>query len=180
MRWDWNLDPHENITPITGSRLSKNTHMSFSLATSSRLFCGMPRHSQASWKKLSLQHVLGLPWGLFPVGRAWNTSTGRCLGVILTKCLDHLNWLLSMQRSSGFTLSLSRISKLCTQPRHCAEETWTPLLGEASHSLPAWSWSIYTFPADNHGLRSWPSFSKLHTWLQITQVNAESHSPIRS
>ncbi len=180
MRWDWNLEPYENIHPITGSRLSKDSHMSFSLATSSRLSCGISRPSQASWEILSFQHVLGLHRGLFPVGHTWNTSTGRCPGVILTKCLNHLNWLRSMRRSSGCTPSLSWISKLCTQPRHCVEETWTPLLGEVSHSLPAWSWSIYTFPADKHGLKSWPSFSKLHTWPRTTQVNTESHSPIRS
>lgn len=29
-------------------------------------------------ERWSLQHVLGLPQGLLPVGHAWNTSPGRC------------------------------------------------------------------------------------------------------
>ena len=67
---------------------------------------GTPKHSKASRELLSLQRVLGLPWG--------NTSQERRPGDILTRCLNNLNWLLSTRRSSGSTLSLSRISKLLT------------------------------------------------------------------
>ncbi|KAF7665953.1 hypothetical protein LDENG_00126310, partial [Lucifuga dentata] len=47
---------------------------------------GTPRCSQVSWEIQSLQRVLGLPRGLFPVGRAWKTSLGRRPGDILTRC----------------------------------------------------------------------------------------------
>uniref|UniRef100_A0A3B3TKC5 NACHT LRR and PYD domain-containing protein n=1 Tax=Poecilia latipinna TaxID=48699 RepID=A0A3B3TKC5_9TELE len=63
--------------------------------------------SQAS-RESSLQCVLGLPWGLLPVGRARNTSPGRRPGGILTRC-PSLNWLLSTWRSSSSTLRVSII-----------------------------------------------------------------------
>uniref|UniRef100_A0A3Q3VJN7 HPS5-like beta-propeller domain-containing protein n=1 Tax=Mola mola TaxID=94237 RepID=A0A3Q3VJN7_MOLML len=53
----------------------------------------------------------------------WDTSTlrvfvgdsgGRRPGGILTRCPNHLNWLLSTRRSSGSTLSSSRMSVLLT------------------------------------------------------------------
>ncbi|KAK0132387.1 hypothetical protein N1851_032752 [Merluccius polli] len=52
--------------------------------------------------------------GLLPVGRALNTSPGRRPGGILTRCLSHLIWLLSTQRSSGSTPSYSRMTELLT------------------------------------------------------------------
>lgn len=50
------------------------------------------------------------------VGRAWNTSLRRHPGGVLIRCLNYLNWLLSMWRSSGSTPHPS-------------------LLGEPSHSF---------------------------------------------
>uniref|UniRef100_A0AAZ1X3V8 G-protein coupled receptors family 1 profile domain-containing protein n=1 Tax=Oreochromis aureus TaxID=47969 RepID=A0AAZ1X3V8_OREAU len=58
--------------------------------------------------------VLGLPRGLLPVGHARNTSPRRRPGGILVRCPNHLNWLLSMWRSSGSTLSPSRMAELLT------------------------------------------------------------------
>ena len=52
------------------------------------------------------------PLVLLPVGRARNTSLGKRPSGILIRCLNHLNWLLSTQRSSGSTLSPSRMAEL--------------------------------------------------------------------
>lgn len=49
----------------------------------------MPRGSQASQDIESLQHILGLPWGLFLLGNTQNTSTRRHPGGILTNWLIH-------------------------------------------------------------------------------------------
>uniref|UniRef100_A0A8C9WD66 receptor protein-tyrosine kinase n=1 Tax=Scleropages formosus TaxID=113540 RepID=A0A8C9WD66_SCLFO len=49
-----------------------------------------------------------------PVGQARNTSPGRRPGGIRNRCPSHLNWLLSMRRSSGSTPSSSRVSELLT------------------------------------------------------------------
>uniref|UniRef100_A0A3B3SUL9 F2R like thrombin or trypsin receptor 3 n=1 Tax=Paramormyrops kingsleyae TaxID=1676925 RepID=A0A3B3SUL9_9TELE len=48
------------------------------------------------------------------MGQARNTSPGRRPGGILTRCPSHLIWFLSMRRSSGSTLSLSRMTELLT------------------------------------------------------------------
>uniref|UniRef100_A0A3B4AVH5 Uncharacterized protein n=1 Tax=Periophthalmus magnuspinnatus TaxID=409849 RepID=A0A3B4AVH5_9GOBI len=64
---------------------------------------GIPRPAE----RQSLQRVLGLPRGLLPVGHAQNTSLGRRPGGILSRCPSHLNWFLSMCRSSGSTPSSS-------------------------------------------------------------------------
>ncbi|XP_054645167.1 afadin- and alpha-actinin-binding protein-like isoform X2 [Dunckerocampus dactyliophorus] len=72
---------------------------------------GVPRPAV----RQSLQCVLGLPRGLLPAGHAWNTSPGRRPGGIRTRCSSHLSWLLLfMRRSSGSTLSSSRITELLT------------------------------------------------------------------
>lgn len=55
---------------------------------------------RASQEIHSLQHLLGLPRGLFPVEHAWNTSTGRHPRNNLTRWQKHHSWLLLMQRSS--------------------------------------------------------------------------------
>ncbi|KAK0136682.1 hypothetical protein N1851_027129 [Merluccius polli] len=55
-----------------------------------------------------------IPRGLLPVGRALNTSPGRRPGGILTRYPSHLIWLLSTRRSSGSTLSSSRMTELLT------------------------------------------------------------------
>uniref|UniRef100_A0A3B3SZ16 BHLH domain-containing protein n=1 Tax=Paramormyrops kingsleyae TaxID=1676925 RepID=A0A3B3SZ16_9TELE len=47
-------------------------------------------------------------------GHAQSNSPGRCSGIIPVRCLSHLSWFLSKQRSSGSTLSPSRISELLT------------------------------------------------------------------
>lgn len=49
------------------------------------------------------------PQGLLPT---WNTSPGMHSGDILTRCLNHLFWLHSMQRSSISILSPCQISEL--------------------------------------------------------------------
>ena len=64
-----------------GSCLSKDTQTSLSPDTSSSSPGRVPRHSQASWvtarhSSVSLLCVLGLPWGLLPVGYARNPSWG--------------------------------------------------------------------------------------------------------
>lgn len=65
----------------------------------------------------SLQNVLGLPRGLLPMGRAQNTSPGRHQGGILNRCPGRLIWLLSMRRSSGWSLSSSQMTKLLALSR---------------------------------------------------------------
>ncbi|KAK3509754.1 hypothetical protein QTP70_008385 [Hemibagrus guttatus] len=60
-----------------GSSLSRDAQTSLSPGTSSSSSGGTPRRSQASRETWSLQRVLGLPRGLFPVGHARNTSPGR-------------------------------------------------------------------------------------------------------
>ncbi len=81
---------------------SREPQTLLSSATSTSSSGGIPK---ASREMKSLQHVLGLPWGLLLDGHAQNTYPGRCLGGILTRCPNHLNWLLSTWRSSGSTLS---------------------------------------------------------------------------
>ena len=73
---------------------------------------GIPRHSQASVEIYSLHLVLGLPHGLLPDGCALRISLGMWGGGLLTRCPNHLNWLLSMQRSSGSIPSPSQMAKL--------------------------------------------------------------------
>ncbi len=97
-----------------GSSLSRDAQTSLSLVTSSSSSGGTPRHSQASRETSSLQRVLGLPRGLLPVGRARNTFPGRRPGGIWNRCPSHLSWPLSMWRSSGSTLSSSRVTELLT------------------------------------------------------------------
>ncbi|KAK3541733.1 hypothetical protein QTP86_002115 [Hemibagrus guttatus] len=82
--------------------------------TSSSSSGGIPRRSQASRETWSLQGVLGLPRGLFPVGHARNTSPGRRPGGIRNRCPSHPNCPLSMWRSSGSTPSSSRVTELLT------------------------------------------------------------------
>ncbi len=53
-----------------------------------------------------------LPWGLLPVGRAQKTSKGRLPRGILIWCPNHLNWLLSMWRSSDSTWDFLWMSEL--------------------------------------------------------------------
>lgn len=53
------------------------------------------RRSQAWWERFSLQHVFGHIQGLLLAGHVKNTTSGRCLWD-----LNHLNWLLSLQRSN--------------------------------------------------------------------------------
>ncbi len=65
---------------------------------------GIPQHSQASVEWF-LHLDLGLPQGFLPAWCAWNTSIGRRPGGILTRCLNHLSWLFSTQRSCGYTPS---------------------------------------------------------------------------
>ena len=97
-----------------GSSFNRETQASLSPATSSSSSGGTPRHSQASRETYSLQHVLGLPRDLLPVGHARNTSSGRHPGGILIRCPSLLIWLLSMWRSSGSTPSPSRMTELLT------------------------------------------------------------------
>lgn len=53
------------------------------------------------------QSVLGLSWGLLPVGQAWNISLRRHPGGIRNRCPSHHSWLLSTRRSSSSTGSCS-------------------------------------------------------------------------
>ncbi|KAK3549111.1 hypothetical protein QTP70_032423, partial [Hemibagrus guttatus] len=73
--------------------------------TSSSFSGGILRHSQVSRETWSLQHVLDLSWGLFPVRRP---------GGIRNRCPSHLNCPLSMWRSSSSTPSSSRVTELLT------------------------------------------------------------------
>ena len=83
-------------------------------ATSTNFSSGMPKCSKASRDIQSSHLVLGLPGRLFLDGHSWNNSPWRCPGDILTRCLNHLNWLLSTWRSNSSTLSFSRMSELLT------------------------------------------------------------------
>ncbi|KAK5601496.1 hypothetical protein CRENBAI_025217 [Crenichthys baileyi] len=70
--------------------------------------------------------------GSLPVRRAWNTSRGRRLGGIRYRCPSHLNWLLSMLRSSGSTPSPSRMVELLTLSlRECPVTLWRKLISAA-------------------------------------------------
>ncbi len=86
-----------------GSSLSRDGQTSFSLDTSSY---SSGRNTEA-FPGQSGDIIL-------PVGRAQNTSPGRRPGGIQNRCPSHLSWLLSMSRSSGSTLSSSRVNELLT------------------------------------------------------------------
>lgn len=97
---------HSCIYPFSAachglSHGGREAHTSLTPATSSSSSEGTPRCCQASWKMCSLQWVLSLPWGLFRVRHARNTSSRRRPGGILVRCQNHLNWLLSMWRMSS-------------------------------------------------------------------------------
>ncbi len=108
---------HTEIHPSSISLLSRSGRRGSSfrrgpqtflfLASSVSSDWGILRHSQVNAEISSLHLDLGLPRGLPPAGR-------RQPGGILTRYLNHLSWLLSIQRSSGFTLSPSRITELLT------------------------------------------------------------------
>lgn len=70
------------------------------------------RRSQANQKTWSLQHVLGLPRDLHPVGHALNTNPMRCPGDFRTRCPCHLNNLLLLWRNSNSTLSSLWVTEL--------------------------------------------------------------------
>ncbi|KAK3561717.1 hypothetical protein QTP86_012608, partial [Hemibagrus guttatus] len=55
------------------------------------------------------RHSLSSVSWVFPVGHARNTSPGRRPGGIRNRCPSHLNWPLSMWRSSSSTPSSSRV-----------------------------------------------------------------------
>lgn len=78
---------------------------SFSSAMLSSSFWVTLRHFQASWDMYSLHHVLGLPQGLHPEGRAQINSKGRHRGSILIRFSNHLSWLFLIPRSSSSTPS---------------------------------------------------------------------------
>lgn len=77
----------------------------------------------------NLSRVVSLsPRGFLPVGCAQKTFSGGHLGVFLSRCSIHINWLTVTWRSSGRTLSSSLMSELLSplskpELRHHAEET---------------------------------------------------------
>ena len=86
---------------LRGSSFSSEPQTSVSPAMLANFDWGIPRRSQAREEMKSLHLVLGLPLSLLPVGYARSTSWGRHPGGILIRCPNHLNWLLSTQRSNG-------------------------------------------------------------------------------
>ncbi|XP_034027855.1 uncharacterized protein LOC117512025 [Thalassophryne amazonica] len=107
-----------------GSRPSCSSHASPSSNKSCNSYRGIQRHCQAKWEIQSLQHVLGLRWGLLPVGRAWKTFLVRQLGGNLTRCLNHLSWHLSLRRSSRRVPHMVELHTLSEcKPRYPTEES---------------------------------------------------------
>lgn len=90
----------------------------FLTSISSKSSWGIHRHFHSRWDILSLQWVLGLPWGLLPVGHARKPSKGRHPGGILNRCWNHLSWLLSTITSTGFTPSSLGMLELFTPFLH--------------------------------------------------------------
>ena len=86
-----------------------------------------------------LQRVLSLLRILLLVGCALSTWPWRHPEGILTRCPNHLIWLLSVQRSSGSTPSFSRMAELLTlslrEPNHSAEEANLSDLYPQCHSF---------------------------------------------
>ncbi|MEQ2228270.1 hypothetical protein ILYODFUR_007324 [Ilyodon furcidens] len=65
-----------------------------------------------------------VPWTSSRWDVYWNTSRGRRPGGIWYRCPSHLNWLLSMWRSSGSTPSPSRMAELLTLQRKLISPTF--------------------------------------------------------
>lgn len=84
--------------------------------------------------------VHGLPWGFLPVGHPTPQKTGTCPGCILTRCLNHLNWHLLMQRSNNSPLS-TPIQYGCLKPVPTGPIPYTLLLH--SNSILKWNWVYY-------------------------------------
>lgn len=64
--------------------------------------------------RITSSNVWVFRWGLLPVGRAQRTSKGSCPGGILIRCLNPLNWLLSM-RAAGLLWTPSGWHELFNQ-----------------------------------------------------------------
>lgn len=59
-------------------------------------------------------NLSSVSWGCPRASSRWDMPRTPHPGGILIRCPNHLNWLLSMWRSSSFTLSLSRMAELLT------------------------------------------------------------------
>ena len=114
---------------------------SVSLATSPAL-PGILRRSLASQEISSLQCVLGLPWNLYPFGHAQNTFPGGRLGGILTRCLNHLRWLLLMWRCHRPIQSLSWVTDIPTPSLRESPATLIP--AAAIRNSVLWASNIHT------------------------------------
>ncbi len=141
----YSLSIHSSIHPSLttypesgheGSSSSRGSKTSLSLPHQPALTGGSGGVPTASAEIKSLHLDLGLSWGLFPAGRAWNTSIGRWPGGILTRCLNPLIWLLLNTKEQLFN------SKFLT-------DDWT------SHFIPKGGASHP--PEETH-------FSRLFSW----------------
>lgn len=70
-----------------------------------------------TWQTWTLQHVLGLSWGLPPVGHAWNSPEQRALDPILGACRndpirDRVKRLLQINNNSVNMTSKSNICQM--------------------------------------------------------------------
>lgn len=89
------LNPQAFLHKIPCRRICPSTHSFIHLSpvtTSISLPAGSPDTPLPAGLE-SLQHVLSRPLGLSPVSHAWDTSWGRHLGDIFSKCLNHLHWI---------------------------------------------------------------------------------------
>ena len=109
---------------------------------------------------------------------------------ILTRCPNHLNWLLSMWRSSGSTLNLSRMTELLTVSlRESPATLQRKLISAAYHHYPqlvtigeGWNKDRLVPFSDwepwSQIYRCWFSSLPLHTLLQTSLVRAEDPHPM--
>lgn len=79
-----------------------------------QLLQGAPEPFPGQMSFIALQRVLGLPRGLLPVGHSQKIYKRNKPRRILISCPNHLNCLLSTQRSSSSTPSSLRMSGLLT------------------------------------------------------------------
>lgn len=82
-----------------------------------RLISGSPKTTV----RQSLQKVLGLPWGLHPLGCLWYSSWGIWPEGIIVSDLNHFSWLRSIHKSSRSPQFISDV--IDSKSSNPAEET---------------------------------------------------------
>lgn len=88
----------------------------------------------------SLKHILVLP----PVEHARRNSQRRCPGGILDRCLNHLNWVILMWKSSSSSLGPSQMAELLTlflgeRPATFQRKLFVPVISFFRSQCHSWS-----------------------------------------